>query len=424
MTGTGDYWRSRLGRFTILTRLVLIVFFAVVAAIASLMITDVLRRVAEPSDRIGLIVFLCIPFYYLLLMSLFSARGFLSSMRKKRRLRLKLAGMPRDADDPAVKGSAAWKYLSTAGRMIPNVSSSWAAGLGGRLAGRDDLAWKQLAGANQDARLATGESFELLLLMEKGSLNFHSGEIPGIGSWFAAPRELLAGLNGEEALVPVVHELFHREIGEYRARRFADKLRFAGAFSTFFVILYSFIAIYFARLPAKKMPADFTVYILTLLALWILFKVCSGIGAYMFFPAGSCVAADVSAAHAVSSPLIVAEAIRKTLHYSADSGFDFWSSFAYPASRFMFVPVMKFKSARSDLERRILALRRITESGRGAALPEIEKMNAHIERIAAEAGEDYAALRRKRPVAPRVAALIGYAVLAANFIVILLVSSG
>ena len=292
------------------------------------------------------------------------------------------------------------------------------------LAPEKDPGWHKLAGANHDAWLATGDGFDILLLLDRGAFNFVSGELPGAGAWLAAPGGLVEEMDRERLTAAVVHELFHRDTCELKARRVALELQDFGFFATAFIFYYLFLSLAFLSIPKDWMYTGLPLFALLILILWILIKAFAYWSVTALFPAGSCRAADAYAGNVIANPLKVAEAISMSLLYSLnhkDLPF-LWSWQAQGPARFMFLPVVRKRKMRGLQAGRVEALRLEPSSDQGQMLPEVEEMNRRIGEIALEVDGAYKELRGKAP--RRWAAAAAYLSIIAVMVAVLAMSTG
>jgi len=364
--------------------------------------------------RLVLITILCLPLPYLVYYFLFFKKGF--SPLRRWRLARALRKVPADAH-PRVRASGIWEWLPFRRRLAYG-------GIDIGLAPEKDPGWQRLAGANHDLRLATGGGFDILLLLKKGAFNFVSGELPGAGAWLAAPGGLVEEIDREQLMAAIVHELFHRDTGELKARRVALELQELGVFSTAFIFYYIFLALAFLSIPMDRMYPGLPLFALLILLLWVLIKIFAYWAVTGLFPVASCRAADAYAGNVTANPLVVAEAISKSLRYSLnhkDLPF-LWSWQARGPARFMFVPVVRKRKLGELQTGRVQALRLEPSGNEGHMLPEVEEMNRKIGIIALEVDGDYKELRGRVP--RRWAAAAAYLSIIAVIVVILAMSTG
>ncbi len=419
-----DYWYRHSRRITAALWLTGIFFISGVTAIVSWIVVSALSKAPDGSQAFGLIVFLLMPVYYLLIMFLYSIKGTLSNMIKRSRLKKDLAKVPEGAH-PRSKAKQAWDLLplraglpgTPGGALISTV-------YGASLAPKNDENWLKLARANANVRIATGSSFDVLVLFTGAEFNFFSGELPGISSWFAAPLALVDGLEEEELLVPLLHELFHREAGELKARRLASRMEWFGRLATVFVLMYFAIALFTTKATVRSTQVSPLPFLIALCALWVSLRLFCAWTSFQVSPRALFVAADRHALETVYSPVVVAETIKASLLYSKNHAtrFGFWSPFSYQLSRFMFVPVRKRKKEAESLGERVRALGPVSPNGEGDVSPEVSAMNRQVVVIADEVEVIYAELLDSRPLAPRVYSAISYSLTVAMFVFIWIIS--
>ena len=419
-----DYWYHHSKRITAALWLTGIFFIAGVTAIVSWIVLSALSRAPDSSQAFGLIVFLLMPVYYLLIMFLYSIKRTVSNLIKRFRMERDLAKVPEGAH-PRSKAKLVWDLfpLRAGPPGIPGgipVSTIY----GASLAPKSDENWLKLAHANANARIATGSSFDILVLFKGAEFNFLSGELPGTGSWFAAPLALVDGLEEEELLVPLLHELFHRETGELKARRLASRTEWFGRLATVFVLMYFAIALFMTKATVRSTQISPLPFVIALCALWVSLRLFCAWTSFQVSPRAMFIAADRHALETVYSPVVVAETIKASLLYSKNHAtkFGFWSPFWYQLSRFMFVPVRKRKKEAESLGERVRALSPVSPSGEYDVSREVSAMNRQVGAIAEEVEAIYAELLDSRPLAPLVYSVISYSLGIAMLIIIWIVS--
>jgi len=419
-----DYWYRHSKRITAALWLAGILFISGVTATVSWIVLSALSRAPDSSQAFGLIVFLLIPVYYLLFIFLYSFKGIISSRIKRFRLERDLAKVPEGAH-PRSKAKPAWDLLplragppgTPSGIPISTI-------YGASLAPETNENWDKLACANANARLATGSSFDILVLFKGAEFNFFSGELPGIGSWFAAPLALVDGLEEEELLVALLHELFHRETGELKARRLASKMEGFGRLATVFVLMYFAIALFATKATVGSTQVSPLPFVMILCALWVSLRLFCAWTSFQVSPRALFIAADRHALETIYSPVVVAGTIKASLLYSKNHAtkFGFWSPFWYQLSRFMFVPVRKRKKEAESLAERVRALRPVSPGGECDVSREVSAMNRQVGAIAADVEAIYEELLDSRPLAPRVYWVISYSLTIAMLIIVWIVS--
>jgi hypothetical protein len=419
-----DYWYRRSKRITAALWLAGTLFIAGVTATVSWIVLSALSSEPDSSQAFGLIAFLLIPVYYLIIIFLYSLKGIISSRIKRFRAERDLAKVPEGAH-PRSKAKLAWDLLPL--RTGPpgilggiHVSTFHSA----PLAPKNDENWLKLAGANANTRLATGSSFDILVLFKGTGFNFFSGELPGIGSWFAAPLALVDGLEEEELLVALLHELFHRETGELKARRLASRMEGFGRLAIVFILMYFLIAMFAMKATVESGQGSPLPFVMVLCALWVSLRLFCAWTSFQVSPRTLFNAADRHALETVYSPVVVARTIKASLLHSKNHspGFDFWSPFWYQLSRFMFVPVRKRKREAESLAERVRALRPVSPNGEVDVPPELSAMTRQVEAIADEVDAIYAELLDSRPRAPMVYSVVGYSLTIAMFVIIWIIS--
>lgn len=304
---------------------------AFLAVMAWLLLRIILRE--DSQGRMVLITILFLPLPYLAYYFLYWKKGF-SPLRRWRVARA-LSGIPLDAH-PGARAQAVWEWRPLTRRLSYG-------GIIISLAPQKDPCWNKLADANHDARLATGSCFDILLLLRGGAFNFVSGDLPGAGAWLAVLAGLVEEMDGDRLTAAVVHELFHRDTGELKARRAALELQDFGVFATAFVFYYLFMALALLSVPVNMPHSDLPQFVLFLLLLWVILKVFARWAVTGLFTETSCRAADEYAGNVVADPSAMAEAICFSLRYTSghkDLPF-LWNWQARGPAGFMFVPVVR-----------------------------------------------------------------------------------
>jgi len=408
-----DTWSRRSKKITIALWLA---GSCLMAALAAVIAWFLLRAILgeESQGRMVLITILCLPLPYLAYYLLCWKKGF-SPLRRWRVSRA-LSGIPPDAP-PEARARAVWDWLPLTRRLSYG-------GMPIGLAPREDPAWNKLADANHDAKLATGSCFDMLLLLRGGAFNFVSGDLPGAGAWLAAPAGLVEGMQGDGLRAAVVHELFHRDTGELRARRVALELRDFSTFATAFVFYYLFMVLALLSVPVNMPHSDLPQFVLLLLLLWVILKVFARWAVTWLFPGTSCRAADEYAGNVVADPSAVAEAICLSLRYTSghkDPPF-LWNWQARGPAGFMFVPVVRRRREGELQARRVEALRMGSEDDRKQVPPPIEEMNKRIGEIAGKVRDTYSGLLKRRP--RRTPTVLAYSSIVVVLVAVLIMSTG
>jgi plastocyanin len=403
-----ESWSERVKRLNVLLWLTI---FGSVACLLFLIVWFLVSFVLseEPELRIVFISILCLPVPYLLFYLVSIKKGF--SFFRRRRLRKRLAAIPANAH-PRRKAEAARDWL-------PFGRGSFTGGINISLAGERDVNWLKFTEAENRVRIGTGKGFDILLLVEKGPLNFVSGELPGAGSWLCASSQLVEEMEGDELVTPIIHELFHRETGELKARNTAMDLYNLGTFATAFVVYYICVALVMSSVPTGWAAPQLPLFAFLVLVLWVAIKLCARFALAYLFPIRSCVAADEYAGYLTADPLSVARALVRSLKFSVGK----WTSKNFPADwngyllSFMFVPLTRGRRKIDGQVERIEALRVDPERDHESLAPEIEKMNRGIEALAGEAEALYGKMRSKR--SGRLSTAIVYLLLFASVLVVL-----
>jgi plastocyanin len=383
-----EYWTRRSKR---IARFLWMADFCIAAGALAFLAWMLTSTISSDGERYRYfyIAILCLPLPYVLIYFL-GGRGRPSPIRKRRAGR-KLRESPPDTAASA-RAALVWDLLPFKRRL-------YMSGLAASLAQSGDMGWSRLEEANRDVRLATGTSFDILVLLKGGAFNFLSGELSGIGTWIAVPRKLVEGMSHEELVSSLIHELFHGETGELRARGIAFTLYDIGVFSTAFVIYYLAFALVMNSIPTQMLFPQLPMFALLILLFWSAIKVFAHWAVFGLFPQTSCLAADEYAGKVHADPRAVARAIFVCLDYSARHGTakNLMSGQPYTVSRFMFAPLRRGGRGKNSLVERVEALRVEPSSSGGEILPQVAEMNIEIEAVAADTAASYDVLLDKQP---------------------------
>ncbi|MFH1150816.1 MAG: hypothetical protein V1748_10130 [Actinomycetota bacterium] len=374
---------------------------------------------AQTERRMVLAVFTLLPVAYAVVFLFFStfSRARRITRRAKRKAAADLASLPADAPPHRKARSIAALLPLRTGVMYGTFRLSLAPG--------DDPGWARLSEANAEASIATGERFDVVLLVDSVPYNFFSGEIEGLCSWTAAPRGLVESMDRQELLAAMVHELYHREAGEFKVRNLAASAQSFGGFATAFLIFYVMMSIILMSIPITGSMSFLPVFTILLACLWAVFKLWCWWGVYRLMPEATCVYADRQAARVVSDPVLVASAIQRALAYSAANSAErrLWGPGTYHISRFMFVPIRKSFGARGKLVDRMEALR-LPVDGVVAPGPGVEAMNHRIEALTSQAAARYREVVRSRTFSERYGQAVAYLFIIVMMTVPMAISTG
>ena len=383
-----EYWSRRSKR---IARLLWLADFCIAAGALAFLAWMLTATITGDGERYRYfyIVILCLPLPYLLIYFL-GGKGRPAPIRR-RRVAGKLRESPPDA--PANDRAAlVWDILPFKRRL-------YMSGLSASLAASGDAAWSRLEEANRDVRLATGTSFDILVLLKGGAFNFLSGELTGIGTWIAVPSKLVDAMDHDELIASLTHELFHGETGELKARLIAFALYDIGVFSTAFAIYYLAFALVMNSIPTQMLFPRLPLFALLILLFWLLIKVFAHWAVFGLFPHASCLAADEYAGRVHADPRVVARAIFVSIDYSARHGAvkNLLSGQPHTVSRFMFAPLRRGERGRNNLVERVKALRVESPSSGEDILPQVAEMNREIEAVASDTAASYDILLDKQP---------------------------
>jgi hypothetical protein len=405
-------WAYRIKRARIALSLIGIILIAgSLAAAVWLLIT--LAKGQDTAHRMTILVLALLPVPYLLVYLLGMKKGY--SLLRRYRLARRMRGIP-PHEHPYRKAAEIWDWLPFHRHGFYTTSAA-------SLAEEKDPAWIRLAEAGNGVRTATGSGFDVLVLLQKGPINALAGELPGVGTWFCASLQIVESMDIEGLMAALVHELFHGETGELRARNTAMDLHDLGVFAASFVVYYICVGLVLSSVPADWSLTELPLLSLLVLLLWVMIKLYSRMADRFLFPEGSCRAADEYASHVISGPVKVAEAFLSSLRYSEEKtgSRHALSSGARYICGFMFAPLASSKRKADRQIRRIEALR-MQPGPNGAVPPQIEQMNRRIEEVAEKAGGLYAQ-QRSQP-SGRLAAVVAYTVLFATIAVVLGIGTG
>lgn len=426
-----EEWAYRVKRARITLSLVGIILIAgSLTAVIWLLVT--LAAGQDAAHRMTILVLSLLPLPYLLFYLLGMKKGY--SPLRRYRLARRMRGIG-PHDHPHRKAAEIWDWLPF--RRYGFYTASAAS-----LADKGHPAWLELAEANNAARMATGAGFDVLVVLKKGPINALAGELPGVGTWFCVSREVMESLDDEGLMAALIHELFHGETGELRARNVAMDLHDLGVFSLSFVVYYICVGLILSSVPADWSLTEMPLLSLLVLFLWAVIKLYSRLADSFLFPEGSCRAADEYASHVISGPVKVAEAFLISLRYSVGKAgtrrtpsiselyvhgpentdtHQALSSSARYVCGFMFAPLARSRRRARRQLRRVEALR--MQPGADGALPaEIAEMNRRIEEVAEETAILYER-QRERP-SGRLAAAVAYTALFATIAVVLVIGTG
>jgi len=407
-----EAWAYRVRRARIALSLLGIILIAgSLTAVVWLLVTLAARQ--DAAHRMTILVLALLPLPYLLVYLLGMKKGY--SPLRRYRLRRRMRGIG-PYDHPRRKAAEIWDWLPFHRHGFYTTSAA-------SLAEEKDPAWLELAEAGHAARTATGSGFDVLVLLQKGPINAIAGALPGVGTWFCVSREVVESLDDEGLMAILVHELFHGETGELRARNTAMDLHDLGIFAASFVVYYICVGLILSSVPADWSLTELPLLSLLVLLLWVVIKLYSRMADRFLFPEGSCRAADEYASHVISGPVKVAEAFLSSLRYSVEKAGSrhALSSGAHYICGFMFAPLAPSRKRAERQIRRIEALR-MQPGPDGVVPPRIEQMNRRIEEVAEEAGALYA--RQRSQPSGRLAAVIAYTLLFATIAVVLGLGTG
>jgi plastocyanin len=383
-----EYWSRRSKR---IARFLWLASFSIAAGALALLAWMLADTISSDGERLRYIyiAILCLPLPYVLIYFL-GSRGRPSPIRRRRAAN-KLREYPPDTPASA-RAALVWDLLPLKRRL-------YMSGLSASLADGGDVGWSRLEEANRDVLLATGTGFDIPILMKGGAFNFLSGELPGIGTWIAVPRKLVEAMGHEELISSLIHELFHGETGELKARRIALTLYDIGVFSTAFVIYYLAFALVMNSLPTQMLFPQLPLFALLILLFWSAAKVFSHWAVFGLFPQASCLAADEYAGKVLADPRVVARSISMSLAYSVQHTAvkNLMSGQPYIVSRFMFAPLRRGERGRDSLVARVEALRVEPSPSGEDILPQVAEMNREIDAVAADTAASHDALLDKQP---------------------------
>ncbi|MBN2025614.1 MAG: hypothetical protein JW854_02460 [Actinobacteria bacterium] len=407
-----EAWAYRVRRARIaLTLLGIVLIAGSLTAVIWLLVILAARQ--DAAHRVTILVLALLPLPYLLVYLLGMKKGY--SPLRRYRLRRRMRGVG-PLEHPHRKAAEIWGWL-------PFHRHGFYATSAAPLAEEKDPAWLELAEANHAAMTATGSGFDVLVVLKKGPINALAGELPGVGTWFCVSREVVESLHGEGLMAALIHELFHAETGELKARNIAMDLHDLGVFALSFVVYYLCVGLVLSSVPADWALTELPLLSLLVLLLWVVIKLYSRMAERFLFPEGSCRAADEYASHVISGPVKVAEAFLSSLRYSVEQAGarHALSSSARYVYGFMFAPLTSSRRRAGRQIRRIEALR--MRPGADGTVPlRIEEMNHRIEGIAEEAGELYA--RQRSQPSGRLAAALAYTALFVTIAVVLGIGTG
>ena len=383
-----EYWSRRSRRTITFLWSASFLFAAGVMALLVWLLLSVITNESDPL-RYTYIVIALLPLPYFLFYLLGSGKR--STVLARRRLRKRLAAVPLQAP-PQTRALQIWDWLPFGRRASGS-------GLSGSLADGEDPGWSRLDEANRDAKLATGSCFDFPVLLQDGAGNFLSGEIPGLGTWICAPDGLVENMEDEALMASIIHEVWHGETAELKARRIALSLYDLGLFATAFALYYLAFALIANSLPAQFTAPQLPWFALLILVFWLAIKAFAWWAVSDLFPQASCLAADDYAAKVLADPRVVARAISISLAYSVNhaTAKSLLSGRAYVLSRFMFAPLRRGGRGKRSLVERIGALRREPGGDGEEVLPQVIEMNREIEEMAGAAAREYERLLEEAP---------------------------
>jgi len=274
-------WAYRVRRARIALTLTGIVLIAgSLAAVVWLLVTLAARQ--DAAHRVTILVLALLPVPYLLVYLLGMKKGY--SPLRRYRLARRMRGID-PHEHPHRKAAEIWDWL-------PFHRHGFYAASASSLAEEEDPAWFELAEANNAAKTATGAGFDVLVVLKKGPINALAGELPGVGTWCCVSRKVVESLDEEGLMAILVHELFHGETGELRARNTAMDLHDLGVFAVSFVVYYLCVGLVLSSVPADWSLTELPLLSLLVLLLWAVIKLYSRMADRFLFPEGSCRAAD------------------------------------------------------------------------------------------------------------------------------------